>query len=255
MTDQAWQARRLRADRPGQEGERQGWAEVIALDGPAASGKSTVGKAVADRLGYLYFDTGAMYRAVTWLALARGLAIGDEAAVTGLAEAADIDVLPAAEADGRQYTVLVDGQDVTWAIREPAVANHVSQVSAYPGVRAALVAQQRRLAGRGRMVMVGRDIGTVVLPDAPLKIYLDASAEERARRRWQEEQARGGRRPYDAVLAEVRSRDEIDSTRQVAPLRPADDAVILDSTHMTIEQVVERVTALATGALAAAFLD
>jgi cytidylate kinase len=220
---------------------------VIALDGPAASGKSTVGKAVADRLGYLYFDTGAMYRAVTWLALAQGADIGDEAAVTLLAQGADIDVLPAAAADGRQYTVLVDGEDVTWAIREPAVANHVSQVSAYPGVRAALVGQQRRLAARGRIVMVGRDIGTVVLPDAPLKFYLDASAEERARRRWQEEQARGGLRSYDEVLAEVRRRDEIDSTRAVAPLRPADDAVIVDSTQMTIGQVVDALLAMIAG--------
>jgi cytidylate kinase len=175
--------------------------------------------------------------------------VADEARVTALADAAEIDVLPAVQEDGRQYTVVVDGQDVTWAIREPAVADNVSQVSAYPGVRMAMVAQQRRLAARGRIVMVGRDIGTVVLPDAPLKIYLDASAEERARRRWQEEQARAGKRSYDEVLAEVRRRDEIDSTRQVAPLRPADDAVILDSTHMTIEQVVERVTALAAAQL------
>jgi cytidylate kinase len=244
MTDQAWQARWLRTDRPEPDGAQQGWAAVIAIDGPAASGKSTVGEAVAHRLGYLYFDTGAMYRAITWLALARGVPVADEARVTALADAAEIDVLPAVQEDGRQYTVLVDGQDVTWAIREPAVANNVSQVSTYPGVRAALVAQQRRLASRGRIVMVGRDIGTVVLPDAPLKIYLDASAEERARRRWQEEQARGGMRPYDAVLAEVRRRDQIDSTRAVAPLRPASDAVIVDSTAMAIEQVVEILMAL-----------
>jgi cytidylate kinase len=229
MTDQARQAR----------------SAVIAIDGPAASGKSTVGEAVASRLDYLYFDTGAMYRAVTWLALERGVPVDDEAQVTALAQAADIDVLPAVQADGRQYTVLVDGQDVTWAIREPAVAGHVSQVSAYAGVRAALVAQQRRLASRGRIVMVGRDIGTVVLPDAPLKIYLDASAEERAQRRWLEEQARGGQRCYEQVLAEVRHRDQIDSTRQVAPLRPAGDAVIIDSTEMALEQVVERVLRLA----------
>lgn len=221
---------------------------VIAIDGPAASGKSTVGAAVADRLGYLYFDTGAMYRAVTWLALAQGVAIGDEAAVTALAREAEIDVRPAGEAaDGRQYTVLVNGQDATWGIREPAVANNVSQVSAYAGVRAAMVVQQRRLASRGRMVMVGRDIGTVVLPDAPLKIYLDASAAQRARRRWQEEQARAGQRSYEEVLAEVRRRDEIDSTRAVAPLRPAAGAVIVDSTALTIEQVVAQVVALARG--------
>lgn len=230
------------------EPQRDGAAVVIAIDGPAASGKSTVGAAVADRLGYLYFDTGAMYRAATWLAQARGVAIDDEAAVTALAQAAEIDVLPAGEAaDGRQYTVLVNGQDVTWAIREPAVANNVSQVSTYAGVRVAMVAQQRRLAGRGRMVMVGRDIGTVVLPDAPLKIYLDASPEERARRRWQEEQARGGQRDYEAVLAEVRRRDAIDSTRALAPLRPAADAVIVDSTALTIGQVVTRIVALAQG--------
>lgn len=214
---------------------------VIAIDGPAASGKSTVGAAVASRLGYLYFDTGAMYRAITWLAQAQGVPLADEVQVTALAETAVIDVLPAAQDDGRQYTVLVNGQDATWAIREPAVAGSVSQVSAYPGVRAAMVAQQRRLAERGRIVMVGRDIGTVVLPEAPLKVYLDASVEERAQRRWLEEQARGGQRPYDAVLAEVRLRDEIDSTRAVAPLRPAADAVILDSTTLTIEQVVEQV--------------
>lgn len=228
---------------------------VIAIDGPAASGKSTVGEAVAARLGYLYFDTGAMYRAVTWLALAQGVPVSDEARVTALAEAAEIDVLPAARDDGRQYTVLVNGEDATWVIREPAVVLNVSQVSAYRGVRAALVIQQRRLAARGRIVMVGRDIGTVVLPNAPLKIYLDASVEARARRRWLEEQARGGARSYEDVLAEVRRRDEIDSTRAVGPLRPAVDAVIVDSTHLTVEQVVERVTALATDALAAASSD
>jgi cytidylate kinase len=255
MTDQPWRAQWLRTDQPEQAGAQQGWAEVIAIDGPAASGKSTVGEAVAVRLGYLYFDTGAMYRAVTWLALAQGVPVSDEALVTALAEAAEIDVLPAASDDGRQYTVLVNGEDATWAIREPAVVLNVSQVSAYPGVRAALVIQQRRLAARGRIVMVGRDIGTVVLPDAPLKVYLDASVEARARRRWLEERARGGARRYEDVLEEVRRRDEIDSTRAVAPLRPAVDAVIVDSTDLTIEQVVERVTALATGALAAASSD
>lgn len=229
--------------------ERPQPPSVIAIDGPAASGKSTVGEAVAQRLGYLYFDTGAMYRAVTWLALARGVPVADEAQVSALAQAAEIDVLPPLPADGRQYTVLVDGQDVTWAIREPSVADNVSLVSAYPGVRMAMVAQQRRLAARGRIVMVGRDIGTVVLPDAPLKIYLDASAEERARRRWQEEQARAGKRSYDEVLAEVRRRDEIDSTRAVAPLRPAEDAVIVDSTALPIEQVVQQVMALAARVL------
>lgn len=245
MTDQAFQSRWLRTDRLEQDGAQQRWAGVVAIDGPAASGKSTVGEALAARLGYLYFDTGAMYRAITWLALAQGAPVSDEAQVTALAETAQIDVLSAVGDDGRQYTVLVNGEDATWAIREPAVAANVSQVSAYSGVRAALVAQQRRLAARGRIVMVGRDIGTVVLPDAPLKVYLDASVEERARRRWLEEQSRDGQRSYDEVLAALRLRDEIDSTRAVAPLRPAADAVIVDSTNLPVEQVVERIAALA----------
>lgn len=220
-------------------------ASTIAIDGPAASGKSTVGKLVADRLGYLYFDTGAMYRAVTWAALHCAVPIEDEAAVTALAERIDIDVLPPTVDDGRQVTVLVDGRDVTWEIRSAAVNNNVSQVSAYPGVRAAMSQQQRRIAGRGRIVMVGRDIGTVVLPDADLKVYLDASPEARARRRWEEEQARGGVRSYEEVLAEVRGRDQIDSSRAVSPLRIAVDAVIVDSTEMSVEEVVDRVLELA----------
>ncbi|MFZ2488840.1 MAG: (d)CMP kinase [Anaerolineae bacterium] len=220
---------------------------VIAIDGPAASGKSTVGQAVADRLGYVYLDTGAMYRAVAWLAHQRAVPATDEARVTRLAADADIDVLPATQDDGRQYTVLVDGVDVTWAIRSPEVGATVSEVSVHPGVRQAMVAQQRRLALRGGMVMVGRDIGTGVLPDAPWKIYLDASAEERARRRWLEEQARGGSRSFAAVLAEVQHRDRIDSSRDVAPLRPAADAVVIDSTGISVDAVIARVLALCAG--------
>ncbi len=202
-------------------------------------------KLVADQVGYLYFDTGVMYRAVTWAALNRNISVGDEPAVTALAKGLDIDVLSPTAGDGRQYTVLVDGQDATWAIREPAVDASVSKVSAYPGVRAAMVLQQRRIAGRGSIVMVGRDIGTVVLPEADLKIYLDAAAEERARRRWSEEQARGMDRGYGDVLAEVRRRDRIDSTRKVAPLKPAVDAIILDSTALSIEAVVSTILELA----------
>jgi cytidylate kinase len=211
---------------------------TIAIDGPVASGKSTVAKLLADRLGYLYFDTGVMYRAVTWAALDRQVSVADETAVTALSATLDIDVLPLTVPDGRQYTVLVDGQDATWALRDPAVVANVSTVSAYPGVRAAMVMQQRRIAARGHIVMVGRDIGTVVLPDADLKIYLDASPEERARRRWREELDRGIQQPFEEVLAEVRRRDQIDSTRKVAPLRPAEDAFLLDSTTMSIDDVV-----------------
>lgn len=212
---------------------------TIAIDGPAASGKSTVGELLARRLGYLYFDTGVMYRAVTWAALDRDIPVEDEAAVTALAEALQIDVTPPTADDGRQYTVLADGVDITWEIRTPAVNAAVSPVSAYAGVRREMVHQQRRVAGCGQVVMVGRDIGTVVLPDADIKVYLDASVEERARRRWQEELARGDESDYETVLAAMRRRDEIDSSRDVSPLRAAEDAVVLDSTALSIEEVTD----------------
>jgi len=220
---------------------------IIAIDGPAASGKSTIGRLLAERLGYVYLDTGVMYRAVTWAALARGIAIDDEAAVTALAETLPIDILRPTVDDGRQYTVLVDGRDVTWEIRRPAVNHNVSPVSAYPGVRAALTARQRSIGRQGQIVMVGRDIGTVVLPDADLKIYLDATVEERARRRYREDLARGKKADYGHVLASVRRRDEIDSSRTLAPLKPAEDAVVIDTTHLDIGQVMERVWALVDG--------
>jgi len=214
---------------------------TIAIDGPAASGKSTIGELLARCLGYLYFDTGVMYRAVTWAALERGIPIEDEAAVTVLAEQLRIDVVPPAVDDGRQYTVLADEMDVTWAIRTPEVDANVSPVSAYPGVRRALVAQQRRVAAGRQVVMVGRDIGTVVLPGADLKLYLDASVEERARRRWREVRARGEEADYEPVLASMRRRDKIDSHREASPLRAADDAVIVDTTDQGIEEVLGEV--------------
>jgi len=212
---------------------------TIAIDGPAASGKSTVGEALAERLGYLFFDTGAMYRAVTWAVLERDIAVDDEEAVTGLAEQLDIDITDPAKDDGRQYTVLAGGFDVTWAIRTPAVDANVSAVSAYPGVRRALVAKQRRIAADKPVVMVGRDIGTVVLPEADLKIYLDASVEERARRRWLEMEERGQGADYQAVLDSMRRRDKIDSNRDVSPLCAAKDAVRIDTTSLDIEEVVK----------------
>lgn len=220
---------------------------TIAIDGPAASGKSTIGCLLAERLGYLYFDTGIMYRAVTWAALERGIAIEDEAAVTALAGHLTIQVLRPTVDDGRQYTVLADGRDVTWEIRRPEVDRSVSPVSAYPGVRAALTAQQRRIGRQGRVVMVGRDIGTVVLPDADLKIYLDATVDERARRRYREILARGEKADYEDVLESVRRRDRIDSSRALAPLRPADGAVTVDTTPFHIDQVLEQVLALVEG--------
>ena len=210
---------------------------IIAIDGPAASGKSTLGARLAQELGYLFFDTGVMYRAVTWLALHQGISVEAEAELTRLAQAADIDVCPPSAADGRMVDVCVNGRDVTWEIRSPRVDANVSPVSVVPGVRAALTAQQRKIGLRGRVVMVGRDIGTVVVPEAGIKVYLEASAEERARRRHQELLGRGEKADYGAILADIRRRDRIDSTRAVAPLRPADDAIRLDSDHLTAEEV------------------
>mgnify|MGYP000691304675 CR=1 FL=1 len=220
---------------------------TIAIDGPAASGKSTVGCLLAERLGYLYFDTGVMYRAVTWAALGRGIAIEDEAAVTALARQLKIEVMRPTVDDGRQYTVLADGQDVTWDLRRPEVDRSVSPVSAYPGVRAALTIQQRRIGRKGRVVMVGRDIGTVVLPNADLKIYLDATVEERVERRYREVVSRGEPADYERVRDSVRRRDQIDSSRPLAPLRAAPDAVVIDTTPLSVEQVLERVLALVDG--------
>ena len=218
---------------------------IIAIDGPAASGKSTVGAALAHQLGYLYFDTGVMYRAATWAALDHFVEINDETAVTRLTTTLQIDVNPPSQNDGRQYDVSCDGVDVTWAIRSPEVDANVSPVSAYPGVRLALTAQQRRIGLRGNVVMVGRDIGTVVLPEAPLKIYLDASVEERARRRFREVQARGQAvQTYEEILEVVQRRDAIDSGRATAPLKPAPDAILIDSTNLSVFEVVAKIQAL-----------
>jgi CMP/dCMP kinase len=222
-------------------------ARIIAIDGPAASGKSTLGHKLAQVMGYLYFDTGVMYRAITWLALAQGLDISDEVAITKLAENTKIDIRPPSIQDGRAYDVIINKQDTTWDIRRPEVDGNVSPVSAYAGVRKALTAQQRRIGLRGNVVMVGRDIGTVVLPKADLKIYLDASVEERARRRYEELRQRGEPADYNVILQAMRKRDQIDSNRKVAPLRPAKDAHILCSDGLDADQVLELVKAMVFG--------
>ncbi|NJN84657.1 MAG: (d)CMP kinase [Caldilineaceae bacterium] len=236
---------------------------LIAIDGPAASGKSTVGFAVAEQSGFLFFDTGAMYRAVTWAALDRGFDVADLDAVGELASAIRIDVRPPAadENDGRHCTVLVDGEDVTWQIRAPGVDRAVSTVSANGAVRIALTAQQRRIglttetgeeAGEAEwagVVMVGRDIGTVVMPDAPLKIYLDASAEARAQRRCLEQQAQGKAVEYSQVLEAILRRDQLDSERALSPLRVAADAVVIDTSALSPQQVVEQIFAAAESRL------
>jgi len=217
---------------------------TIAIDGPAASGKSTIGKLLAARLGHLYLDTGAMYRAVTWAALERGIDIEGEEAVTELARSLRIEIAAPMVDDDRQYSVSVDGHDVTWELRSPEVDKHVSTVSAYAGVRQALTEQQRRIAAHGRVIMVGRDIGTVVLPGADLKIYLDASPHVRARRRYLELLARGERADYEKILFDMERRDRIDSSRDVAPLRAAHDAVIVNTDNLSVAQVLESVEQL-----------
>jgi CMP/dCMP kinase len=218
--------------------------ECIAIDGPAASGKSTLGKMLADQLHYLFFDTGVMYRAATLAVIDQKLDINNEEKVTALTESIRIDIQPPSQPDGRMNDVILDGKDVTWAIRDKHVECDVSQVSAYPGVRRELTAQQRRIGERGKVVMIGRDIGTVVMPDARWKIYLEASAEERAKRRVKELKERGERVSYDEILKSMILRDQIDSSRQTAPLRPAEDARIVQTDGLTLQQVFDQVLAI-----------
>jgi cytidylate kinase len=215
--------------------------EIIAIDGPAGSGKSTIGKLVAEEFGYLYFDTGVMYRAVTFAAINKDININDEESISLLVKEIKIDIRTPIIADGRDNDVLVNGQDVTWEIRSPEVDGNVSIVSSYPEVRTALGEQQRRIGLQGEVVMVGRDIGTVILPEADIKIYLDASIEERADRRYQELRQRGEEIDFDSILAKLRERDLIDSTREIAPLKPADDAIVIDTDQLSIQQVFAKI--------------
>ena len=221
--------------------------QVIAIDGPAASGKSTIGQLLAERLGYLYLDTGCMYRAVTLAALQQGINVGDETAVTQLTLHLKMDVQPVGEQeDGRHYTVMLDDTDVTWDIRKPEVDKNVSQVSSYRGVREEMVRRQRIFGELGHVVMVGRDIGTVVMPNAPVKLYMTASAEERARRRWQDRLNQGHEADSAAILADVVRRDNIDGNRKFSPMRPAEDAVLIDTTEQTVDSILEKILDLVT---------
>lgn len=200
---------------------------------------------LAERLSYLFLDTGCMYRAVTLAALQGGVPIQDEPAVVNLARSMHLEIkTPAGENDGRLYTVLLGGRDVTWELRSSAVDCNVSQVSAYADVRVNLVERQRDIGGRGKVVMVGRDIGTVVLPDAPLKLYITASAEERARRRWQERRERDASSDYEQILADIVRRDGIDGSRLHSPMRPANDAVIIDTTGRPPKQILQEILGL-----------
>ena len=212
----------------------------IAIDGPAGSGKSTIGEQLARRLGYLYIDTGAMYRALAWLALKEGVDINDGPALAQLARNAQIVISRPQVADGRQYTVTVHGQDVTWDIRSAAVTNAVTTASAHKEVRAIIIAQQRAMAQRDGVVMVGRDIGAVVLPDAELKIYLTASLEERARRRYAELVERLGEHnpalpSMESVLQDIQQRDYNDRDNS----QPAEDAIVINTDHLSVPQVLQ----------------
>jgi cytidylate kinase len=215
---------------------------VIAIDGPVGAGKSTVAKLVARKLGYLYVDTGAMYRAVALKALRLGMDINDPIVMAMLAEATDIQLQQ--QVDG-SVRVFLDGEDVTEAIRTPEVSEASSIVSAHEGVRKVLAERQKAMAELGGVVMEGRDIQTVIAPDAEVKIFLTASLEERAKRRWLELQQKGISVSYEEVLQEVKERDERDKTRAIAPLRKAPDAVEIDTTGMTPEEVAEKIVELA----------
>jgi len=227
-------AERIRAFVEGKTGNRQ---LVIAIDGPAGAGKSTVAKAIAQALNYTYIDTGAMYRAVALAALRSGVPLDDEQALTELAQQLHIELQPAPGGN----RVLLNGEDVTEALRTPEVGAAASPVAAVPGVRHRLVEQQRAMARRGGVVMDGRDIGTVVFPDADVKLFLTASAEERAKRRWLELQAKGFRQSLEEIRRSLEERDRRDAERAVSPLRKADDAVEIDTTDKSVDEVVRLV--------------
>ncbi len=212
---------------------------VIAIDGPAASGKSTVGRRLAERLGYFYFDTGILYRAVALEVLRKGLDCSDEAGLAQLVANLRVVVSPPSLSDGRQADVIVDGIDVSRDIRTPEVDAVVSPVAAVAAVRGGLIEVQRRQVRPPGTVMVGRDIGTVVWPDADLKVFLNASAEERARRRLR--QGRGRADTFGEVLAAVVERDRLDSTRQLAPLAEPRGALVIDTDGLSIDEVVDRI--------------
>lgn len=211
---------------------------TIAIDGPAASGKSVLAERLADALGYFYLDTGLMYRAVTNQALTQNIPIDDADAVTQLAQAMEINVTPLH--NGTKCLVTVNGRDVSDELQRPEVDRNVSAVSAYAGVRRAMTEQQRRIAERGNIIMAGRDIGTVVLPNAECKIFLTASVEARATRRMKDRLARGQQVTFEQMRDEILKRDAIDSSRSVAPLRAADDAIFLDNSALTIDATVQR---------------
>jgi cytidylate kinase len=216
--------------------------QLIAIDGPVAVGKSSVGSLLAKRLGYVFFDTGMMYRAFTWKVLKSGISTEDEQKLFQLANTTKFDFVPL---QGCYLSPFIDDEDVSSELFCPEVEVHVPLVAKIAGVRQTLIQEQRRLAQRGKIVMAGRDIGTVVLPWAELKIFLTASTEERAMRRYKELLERGENSSLEAVLADLKKRDEMDIHRTVSPLKPAEDAIIIDTENLSLEQVVDKIYTLA----------
>lgn len=217
----------------------------IAIDGPAAAGKSTVAKIVAKDLSYVYIDTGAMYRALTYMALEQNIDIEQEEAVFNILTKIDINLIPGENGQ----LVFVNDEEVTEVIRSNEVTRNVSIVAKHPKVREEMVRRQRELARGGGVVMDGRDIGTYVLPNAELKIFLKASVEERAKRRYEENLKKGFESDLENLKEEIRKRDKLDSERDVAPLKKAEDAVEIDTTSLTINEVVDQIKQLAKGRL------
>jgi len=213
----------------------------VAIDGPVASGKTSIGKKLASLLGFLFLDTGVMYRAVTWAILNKGIQPSNEKEVTELANKIEIQIRQPTIDDGRMNDILVDEVDVTWKIRLPAVNNNVSEISQYAGVREILTKKQREIAKGKNIIMVGRDIGTVVLPSANVKIFLEASVSERAQRRFREEELRGSKVSFGEILRNVQHRDLIDTTRTIAPLIPAGNALIIKTDGKTVEEVASEI--------------
>lgn len=218
--------------------------DAIAIDGPAASGKTAIGTEVARRLGYRFLDTGAMYRAIAWAALQRGIDVEDVHAVASFADVVQVELDDASIAEG-ETSVLIDGSDATPHLRDAEVEASVSLVSRVPAVREALVRIQRDVARDGRIVMAGRDIGSVVLPEARVRVYLDASRDIRARRRAEQMRAPGVQPDLDVLVADLARRDGLDSNREASPLTAAPGAVIINTDDLTVEEVVRRIVALA----------
>ncbi len=215
---------------------------LIAIDGPVAVGKTSVGSLLARRLGYAFFDTGMLYRAFTWKVLQSGISPNDENKLCHLASASKFDFVPSQEG---YLSPLVDGEDVSLELLRPEIEKQVSFISKVAGVRQSLVSEQRKLAQRENVVMAGRDIGTVVLPWAELKIFLNASTEERAKRRYNELLEQGENPSLESVIFELKRRDEMDINRTVSPLKPAGDAIIINTENLSLEKVVEKIYALA----------